>query len=280
MEWLEVAQQLPLGHKRRMRHNCSENRDLLVSHGEQGYSAYCFRCGKVGFEGHGYSNLARLAEIQALNSQAQEVQSHELPSDFTRDIPNQQASWLFKAGISVHRATSCGIGWSDTLQRIVIPVFDSTGDLRYWQARAVMAGQTPKYTNPPVSKTDLLYWVHPPNEQEGKRRVVVTEDILSAIRIGKHVTAASILGTKTSDSQAAQLSEYARVDYWLDPDDAGHRGAQAGTRKLALVTDTGTLTSDVDPKNLSDREIRNVLKLAPNHRYTYHDILTNSSHSC
>jgi DNA primase len=101
--------------------------------------------------------------------------------------------------------------------------------------------------------------------------VVVTEDILSAIRVGAHIPAVSILGTKTSDAQAAQLAEYDKVDYWLDPDQAGIDGTVKGRRKLALVTETGAITSPVDPKNLSDREIREALKLTPNHRYTYYD---------
>ncbi len=272
MEWLEVAKQLPLGHKRRVRHDCSENRDMVVGHDEIGYSAYCHRCGPVGNVKHGYRNLEELQRLRELNSIAQETQTHELPKDFTKDIPEQQAAWLYKAGISVRRAADCGIGWSDRLHRIVIPVYSSSGDLVYWQARAVRKGQTPKYTNPPIPKTNLLYWVHPSDDGRGESRVVVTEDILSAIRIGKHVTAASILGTKTSDSQAAQLSRYNRVDYWLDPDGAGREGARAGTQKLSLVTQSGTLgkTCEVDPKNLSDREIRVELGLPPNTRYSYH----------
>ena len=268
-EWLEVAKQLPLGHKRRMRHDCSESRDLLVSHGEQGYSAYCFRCGNVGFEKHGHRNLAELAEIRALNSQALEVQTHELPQDFSPDIPSEQGVWLFKAGISVRRAASLGMGWSDKLQRIIMPLYGSDGTLLYWQGRAVHKYQAQKYINPPVPKADLLYWVHP--DSGPTATVCVTEDILSAIRIGKHTSAASILGTKTSDQQAAQLMEYDTVAYWLDPDAAGHEGNIKGTRKLALATATRIITSEADPKNLSDRVIRDTLGLTPNHRYDYYD---------
>ena len=269
MDWLEVARQLPLGHKRRIAHDCSTDRDMLVSHSEGGYSAYCFRCGPVGFEGHGYQTLEELNRINELNTQAQEPQSNELPADFTTEIPQEHILWLARGGISAHRAKCVGIGWSDSMHRIVIPVYDGSGTLVYWQARAIRKWQTPKYTNPPVTKATLLYWTHP-NTSGSKARVVVTEDILSAIRIGKHVTSASILGTKTSDSQAAQLSEYDQVDYWLDPDQAGHVGAIAGTRKLGLVTNTSILGKDceVDPKNLSDRAIRDILGLPANHRYT------------
>lgn len=272
MDWLEAAKRLPLGHKRRVRHDCSENRDMVIGHDEIGYSAYCHRCGPVGNEKHGYRNLEELQRLRELNSLAQEPQSNELPKDFTTAIPKEQACWLFKAGITVHRAADCGIGWSPSLFRIVIPLYGDSGDLLYWQARAVRKGQVPKYTNPPIPKTNLLYWVRPRDEREGTSRVVVTEDILSAIRIGKHVTAASILGTKTSDSQAAQLSEYARVDYWLDPDSAGVGGSIAGTRKMALLTSSGQIGNDcpVDPKNLPDRELREILGLTPNHRYVHH----------
>lgn len=269
MDWLEAAKRLPFGHKVRMAHDCSETRDMTVSHGERGYSAYCFRCGNVGFEAHGYQNLAEIQRMRELNSLAQERHSNELPRDLSERIPPEQGRWLFKAGISVHRAASLGMGWSEKLQRIVIPLYSRDGELLYWQARATLKGQTPKYINPPISKADLLYWVSPTDDGSAeKQTVVVTEDILSAIRVGKHCTSASILGTKTSDQQAAQLSAYDEVIYWLDPDAAGREGAQAGVRKLGLATAARTIESDVDPKNLSDRRIRELLGLSPNNRYT------------
>lgn len=265
MDWLEEAKRLPLGHKTRMRHDCSETRDMTVSHGENGYSAYCFRCGNVGFEGFGYQNLAELERLRTLNATAQEV-SNELPADLSPSIPAGPARWLFKAGLSVLRAGHRGVGWSERLQRIVLPLYGSDGELLYWQARAVLPGQTPKYINPPIAKADLLYRCIPDDADFSE--VVVTEDILSAIRVGLHCPAVSILGTKTSDQQAAQLAKYSRVTYWLDPDEAGQQGNRAGTRKLSLVTDTRVINSDVDPKNLSDRRIRELLGLPPNHRYT------------
>ena len=261
--WLEVAHQLPFGHKKRIRHDCSESRDLLVSHGENGYSAYCFRCGNVGFEGFGYRNLAELERIKQLNDTV-EVHTRELPEDFTLHIPDVHTTWLSSAGISAVRAQRLGIGWSDKLQRVVLPIYDGFGKILYWQARAVREGHKPKYSNPAVSKSDLLYWQSP---NESKDLVVVTEDILSAIRIGKHVCAASILGTKTSDSQASQLSAFKEVVYWLDPDDAGYEGARVGCRKLGLVTRTREIRSEADPKNLSDGRIRELLGLPANERY-------------
>jgi len=146
-----------------------------------------------------------------------------------------------------------------------MPIYDRSGVLVYWQARAVSEGQSPKYTNPPVSKSEILFTSGDPTD---KSRVIVTEDILSAIRVGAHCPAACILGTKVSDSQASQLSTYARVSFWLDPDAAGLRGSAAGKRTLGLVTRADVISSDVDPKCLSNRRMREILQLTPNHRYS------------
>jgi DNA primase len=263
--WLEAAKRLPLGHKLRLQHDCGDDKSMIVSHNENGYIANCFRCGNVGFEGHGYRNLEEIQRIRELNEQVlQETSVNELPKDFTLHIPEKHILWLARAGINTSRSNVVGIGWSAKLQRIILPVYKGE-DLIYWQARAVIKGQVPKYTNPSVSKTNILYWVDPP--QGRTNEVVVTEDILSAIRVGKHVTAASLLGTKTSDSQASQLAKFDKVTYWLDPDAAGIEGNRKGVRKLSLVTEARSLQSDVDPKNLSDRRIREILKLTANHRY-------------
>ena len=268
MDWLEAAQSLPLGHKQRIRHDCSEGKDMLVSHNEQGYSAYCFRCGPVGFDPHGYQNIAEIARIKLLNQAAAEPVTKELPNDFTLEIPIERFAWLAKGGISVARARNSGIGWSNKLGRIVMPVYNEAGTLVYWQARAVSVGQFPKYTNPPVPKASIFYTVKPDGHTGDTGRVIVTEDILSAIRIGLHVPSCCILGTKVSDAQAKYLSSFARVSFWLDPDAAGHSGASAGKRTLSLVTRSDIISSDADPKCLSDRKIREILELTPNHRYT------------
>ena len=254
-EWLVQARLLPLGHKLRMNHDCSQTRDLIVSHGENGYSAYCFRCGNVGFSGHGYRNLEELQRVQELNSEAHRPQPRGLPSDFSTDIPPRYLTWLGNAGISVPRAHTLNFGWSARLHRIIMPLYGKDHDLLYWQARAVDKGQSPKYVNPPTDKASLLYRCQPRDYRGGKERVIVTEDILSAVRIGKFIPARSILGTKTSDQQAARLGEYTNADYWLDPDRAGWDGTKAGTRRMGLVTNSRGIYSDADPKNLADREI-------------------------
>jgi len=261
-KWLEIAEELPLGTKTRVT-CCGKNRDAVISNDKQGYSVHCFKCGYSDRHTVHNRTLEQLRCLEELNRQPDPV---EIPEDFTSVIPVQHRTWLYKAGITHAEYLQAGIGWSDHLQRIIIPLYGDSGELLYFQCRAVHKGQLPKYKNPPVEKATLLYKVNHPDYS----RVVVTEDILSALKVGRHTHAVSILGTKTSDEQAAYLSEFKLVSYWLDPDKAGLEGARKGCKQLSLVTNTEVLHSSKDPKNLSDRVIRKILGLPTMETYTYH----------
>ena len=267
MKWIEIAENLPLNTNTRVK-CCGRNRDAIISSSLSGYSYYCFKCDSRLFHSVRSRTLQQLLNIQELNEQPPIL---EIPGDFTPVIPLEHCLWLYKAGISNEIYTREGIGWSDSLQRIIIPIYNSDGDLTYFQCRAVHKGQIPKYKNPQVSKSRLLYFC---GIGRARQRIVVTEDILSAIRVGKHTPACSLLGTKTSDEQAGMLSDYKLVSYWLDPDKAGIKGAREGALKVGLATKTEILTSKVDPKHLSDRVLREILKLPPNKSYTYHGCIT------
>ncbi len=274
MDWLAEAKKLPLGRKQRMVHGCAHDKSLIVSHGDNGYSAYCFRCGNVGFEAYGKRSLAELARVRELNEAAQLPQPQELPDDLTTEIPSAGLRWLRNGGLYSTRAIrAMGVGYSPRLQRVVIPVGDS-----YWQARAVHRDQTPKYLNPRAGREAVLY-TSKRTVSEGlddSRRgcgVVVTEDILSAERVGRHMPACSALGTKLSTAQALKINSLAGggvVRLWLDPDKAGRDGAALMRKQISLLSDSVQIVeSDADPKCLNDRVIREILGLPPNHNYTY-----------
>lgn len=264
MNWIDIAENLPIGGKTRIT-CCGRNKDAVISNTISGYSYYCFKCDSRLFQSVRSRTLTQLIDINKLNDQPLPI---EIPGDFTTVIPVQHCLWLYKGGISNAIYTRAGIGWSDNLQRIIIPLFSDTGTLLYFQCRAVHSGQIPKYKNPATNtKKNILYRY---GETKTRDRIIITEDVLSCIRVGKHTPACSILGTSTSDEQAGILSDYRMVSYWLDPDKAGVRGSAKGVSKLSLVTNTEVLTSKVDPKCLPDRVIRQILKLSPHQDYTYH----------
>ena len=203
--------------------------------------------------------LAQMAHIKAMDAIAvQESSVLALPINAIQDPhdwPPEARMWLYEASIYGNRINNNGIVYGPDSGRVYLPVYQGN-KLVFYQARRIF-GQGPKYLGPSVDRSSLLYWQ---NQQETKQVCIVVEDILSAIRVGKHITAVSLLGTKITTAQASQLAEYSTVVTWLDPDKAGVEGAQAVRRILSLTSTVKNIVTDKDPKHLSDREIKLILK--------------------
>lgn len=261
MEWLDLAKKLPTGHSVRFRH-CGKDSAASAFNNEDGYSFYCHRCGDHNFQSVGYQNYKELLEIRKRNEEAKQVlqsSTVKLPYDFTTDIPPEGMLWLLKASITPYMAKEAGFGWTPYFKRVVLPVY-MNDDLVYYQARAVLKGQDPKYLNPKVDRASILYWNR--LSTGTATRVIVTEDILSARRTFLAQTTCdtvSILGTKITLQQANQLAEYDRVTMWLDPDKAGRNGDMKIRRLLNLATDTDYISLDKDPKLLTNMQIQEAL---------------------
>ena len=152
MNWIEQAKDIPLGQKRRIQ-CCGRNRDAVISSELRGYSFHCFKCGGTAFHRIDTRTLQEL-KISKLNEAPDPT---VLPYDLVQDIPLQHVVWLYKAGITRDECIQAGIGWSDSMQRIVIPIYSDDGELLYFQCRAVHKGQLPKYKNPQVCKKNIIF---------------------------------------------------------------------------------------------------------------------------
>ena len=258
--WLVAAKLLPLGGRGRYAHECGNGEAMIISHNNRGYSGYCNRCHANEFQGHGQRTFKELMELRAQEKDLRQELGAEvkLPSDFTLDIPVEGRLWLYKASITPGMAREAEIGYSPYFKRVIIPVFDQ-GGLVYFQARALHDYQDIKYINPRVDRSNIAYWVG--HNDCDKARIIVTEDILSAIRVGQFIPTMSALGTRLSIPLANRLSEYDEVTTWLDPDSAGIKGAHEMRKLLTLTTRVSDIVSRADPKNLTNEEIKQCLKL-------------------
>jgi 5S rRNA maturation endonuclease (ribonuclease M5) len=255
MDWKTTAQQLPVGHKVRIDCECGSGKTVIVNHLPKAYTAKCFRCDFTDYLEKGKLTLQELARLKELNKLALESKFElELPSDFTTEIPLEGRLWLYSGGISPTVWSKLGFGYSKHWERVVMPVYNN-GELVWFQARAILKGQKPKYIQPSQDRSNIMFKML----KKSKERVVVVEDILSAIRVGKHENAVSLLGTKITTEQAAELSKYNKVTLWLDNDKAGRKGAYAIKKALSLVTDVDNIVTDEDPKRLSDKQIKELL---------------------
>jgi len=241
--------------------SCGENTNTnaaIVNHAHKGYSLYCNACGYNPFVSKGRLTLEDLKEIKELDNRAKTThKSMSLPKDFTKDIPIEGRLWLYKSGITPEVWERYGIGYSEYYRRVILPVYDK-GKLIWYQGRAVYDKPSIKYSQPKQDKKHVLYRGH--GDACSYTTAIIVEDILSAIRVGKHIDTYSLLGTKITDEQSLVLSKYNRVVTWLDGDKAGRQGAYKIRRSLALVTETGNIATTKDPKYYSDEDILTILK--------------------
>jgi DNA primase len=264
MQWEEVALSLPEGTSKKV-HHCGKGKSMVLYNTNKGVSRHCFRCSDREFIPHGQRSISALRKSQAAMSY---VHSKEvtLPDDFTFDIPKSARTWLLLAGVSTYLSEKYGIGWSPSMGRVILPTRRG-GELVYVQCRDTSPRPTFKYlNNPPNHVGSIITWSDPDTllwgPVLGEDTVVLVEDYLSAIRVGRITHAASILGTTITDSRLSQIvSRFSKVVLWFDNDPAGQSCASKHTKQLSLMgIPSVTITTELDPKMYNNTEIDNILE--------------------
>lgn len=265
-QWLEIARNLPLGHKARV--DCpacgegTNTKAMIVSHNVKAYSGSCFACSHQPFEMKGTQTLAEIAELKRINNESLRGTAGEppvLPEDFTTDIPLEGRLWLYSNGITETLRTQYSIGYSARLRRVVMPVYDSEDTLKWYQCRALLDGQKPKYLQPSGDKHSVVFQSKLRETEHTTSTVIVVEDIMSAIRVGDVCNSVSLLGTKATTAQINHLSKYDRVITWLDSDKAGKRGSTAIRQACGILTETANIVTEHDPKFYSKQQVKEIL---------------------
>lgn len=257
--WLPKAQQLAHGQRQRTDHDCGPGATMTIRRDERGLSAHCFRCNDSGWLPAPPEPLSvrleRLAKAHAADAQI--AWSVALPGPVRvpwSDWPAECRLWLLKAGLSGADAGLLGAYYHPPSDRVVLPVLGPSGPV-FWQARAVQRDRHPKYLAPAIDKVNVI-----PMYGSAKD-VTLTEDILSAYKVGTVGEGWSLLGTSISARCVAALIERsARVNVWLDPDGAGRAGA---TKVLATLRGAGVTARRVlskrDPKLMHRSDIKELL---------------------
>ena len=253
-EFRAAGEALAVGKRARVDHSCGDGRTLIVSRDQKGVSAFCFRCHKKGYipaERSLAERIAALSEANEYDGAAQE--SLELPGPGKldpEDWPDKPRVWLYQSGFSDTEIRRHGWYWNPRLERVILPVKDD-GKTIYWQGRGFDPAR-PKAINPAVNRDGLVA------KYGSGDWIALTEDILSAAKVGSVGEAWALLGTVLSSSTAMALAETRRpVLLMLDDDAAGKRGAATASKTLSLL---GVWHKQVyfgkDPKGVSRDEIK------------------------
>lgn len=259
----------PVGQSRRLVCPCAPHRSasLVVSHREDGgLSTYCFRCAEHRFDpGPKVSAGERILRAKAAREREDGVKRQALidPGHRNPDAwPAHAVAWIARAGLRVAAvAEQHGFGYREDMDRVVMPVYWGSR-MVYWQARGFSEDRA-KYINPRVDRSDIVYTARPLYADDD-RHVILTEDILSAIKVASCEPGAgvwSLMGTTMTDHILARIVRTGvRVTLWLDPDDAGRKAMTKLAYRLSVFgVSCRVITSDVDPKLLPRAEIMGLL---------------------
>jgi hypothetical protein len=285
VDWLSQAKALPYGQKTKIK-CCASDRSCIISHDAKGYRAWCFRCDPqtpIRFVPHGLRSISELSKIASQASTLMRSSEVRMPSDATPKLSSLGMGWLLRGGLSLDLSRKYGIMESPSLGRIALPIQSMSGKLSAVLLRSLSKDIKPKYLLKSENTHEATVFhsrrdtILPSAYAAGTTTafdLVLTEDVLSAIRTGRHCASAALLGTAfDSGRMAAVLHPRApsvewyrdetaklRLGVWLDPDKAG----RAATRNLlAALRLQGHHVVDIrterDPKYYSDNEIRSIL---------------------
>jgi hypothetical protein len=198
-----------------------------------------------------------------LVSQSDDVQTIYLPEDCNSTLPERVVRYLGRYDVRAREALRQHMLWSERNEQLIYPYYATTDDERQYlacyQARNFNKSrqEKAKYFNKGSTRSviPVIKCIH-----STVKRLVITEDALSAIRIARQCDAMPALGTNVPVHKIMVLARsYERITIWLDSDKWREAREIADNVKwLGLSADT--IYSDLDPKSYTDEQITEYLK--------------------
>lgn len=246
IKWIQMGHSVKIPHK-----GCSNSAAMSVTNGVDGYLVFCHKCGETAFLSHHNSVAERIKNQEIFDAERRLIQnvSYVLPEDFSHIIASKGLAWLGKGGWSCELIDAYGIGWSEELQRVILPL--SVG----FTARSVTLGHSPKYIE--KCPADSMWESAPDrcNQIGYTEWCCITEDILSAGRVGEYIKSYSLCGTSVSTAQLGVVHRRKNIIVWLDDDRAGINGVSKAIPRLQLFSNVRVIRNKLEPKHMSNREL-------------------------
>jgi len=222
---------------------------------DDGHS-YCFPC-------HWYEPGEQSIEDarKKWDGRDPQVQDTFLPQDFDFNIPQQGVDWLRKYGILQKEIINNRFGWSTegivlknknlrVSPLLVFPIYDEVGHLLMWQGRT-FGTEGPKYIT--RGAKDVLHILGQHHESD---TIILTEDLISAIKVSRVAPAMPIWGSYMSLELARRLStRFKKAWLWLDMDKAQEAVKQATNASHIFERGCSCIRTTKDPKEYTTEEI-------------------------
>lgn len=235
---------------------------LYIKRTHKGIVAYCHHCAEAGFASDGISG-DRMA-LWLSEKTAPVSRSTTLPELVNLSI--EAETWLLTHYCSTNYFGFSGVKGKHN--QIALRLRNPETDIIGYQVRNLLPSATPKY---------ITSYIHNGNRGDSawfhygfNKTLVITEDYLSAYRVFQDthgsVSSLALLRTTITDRTLLQIYEigFQKIVIWLDPDEAGIKGAIKAQKELThfLSTDTSVERVNIgkEPKECTVDELQIILK--------------------
>ncbi len=204
---------------------------------------YCFSCG---YYQHGDIKYIIHEKLERVDNTPSNLPT--LPEDVVMCTYGPGYEWLRKYEITTHEIMQNKILWSESKQWLIFPYYEGY-TVSGFQARNFNKDKPYKYFTAGNIK-DLL-WIFGKNEP-----LVLVEDLVSAIKVGRHTSCMPILGSVINLKLLMRLTKItSSLVIWLDPDKQKEM-IKFSSLATMLGFKVKTIFSDKDPKDYDNARIK------------------------
>jgi len=179
-----------------------------------------------------------------------------LPPDCDVSYPKNALAWVESYELTRNDLLANGVLWSPRLQRLIFPIYGEEA-LIAWQGRWFGQGNDVKW----FGKGNLQATCNILGRSSDT--LVLTEDVISAIKVSRFVQAMPIYGSHIGHvrfKRLRQLFGYKhKVVIWLDKDKQWSATKERRTGDIAGLN-TGIIITNLDPKEISYEGIKETLQ--------------------
>lgn len=202
-------------------------------------SGYCFGCGYTEFSSH-----------YTPQTEEYKPKTIKLPDDATSQLGAPAIKWLDRYDIQPVERHRYRMLWSESRQQLIFPLYDKEQTLVAWQCRNFSPESKVKYKSQGKIH-DVMYFC-------GKKAtpIILVEDLLSAIKIGRLGVAMPLFGSEASTPLLMRLKDHCNgIIVWLDSDkwknshDIVKRAQSIGLPAMSVFT-------NLDPKEYNNEQIK------------------------
>lgn len=208
---------------------------------------YCFSCRK------GYRGSAVVGYRSHKTNITEGHERIEFPPETIGYIPEIAQAWLDQYDLTKKELSLWR--WTSHQEMLIYPVYQGQ-TLTFWQGRYFPA-RMPKTHN----KGDLRGLPHVIEPGVAGDRLIVVEDVVSALKVGRHVDCLCMFGSSVRMEWLPWLRKrYKHVSLWFDYDKR-KQAVAVKSRLNLLFPKTDIIVTERDPKEYSNEELIRWLNL-------------------